>query len=167
MTAERLIPVAIKRGEIKREKRVMARFNVLAAAMSVAILATPCVSALAAETAETTGKAPARVEATTDAKIKKITLTPKAAERLGILIDEVRADPSGRLIVPYASVLYDLSGKAWVYISAEPLTFVRGPVEIDTIKGDNVYLTDGPPVGTKLLVAGVPQVFGTEVKVGH
>ena len=159
MTAERFIPVAIK-----REKRVMARFNVLAAAMSVAILATPCVSALAAET---TGKAPARVEATTDAKIKKITLTPKAAERLGILIDEVRADPSGRLIVPYASVLYDLSGKAWVYISAEPLTFVRGPVEIDTIKGDNVYLSDGPPVGTKVLAAGVPQVFGTEVKVGH
>jgi hypothetical protein len=159
MTAERVIRVAIK-----REKRVMARFNVLAAAMSVAILATPCVSALAAET---TGIAPARVEATTDAKIKKITLTSKAAERLGILIDEVRADPSGRLIVPYASVLYDLSGKAWVYISAEPLTFVRGPVEIDTIKGDNVYLSDGPPVGTKVLAAGVPQVFGTEVKVGH
>jgi hypothetical protein len=159
MTAERFVPVAIK-----RENRVMARFNILAAAISVAVLATPCVSALAAET---TGTAPARVEATADAKIKKITLTPKAAERLGILIDEVRADPSGRLIVPYASVLYDLSGKAWVYISAEPLSFVRGPVEIDTIKGDNVYLTDGPPVGTKVLAAGVPQVFGTEVKVGH
>jgi hypothetical protein len=148
----------------KRKKRVMARFNILAAAMFGTILATPCVFALAAEMA---GVAPARVEATTDAKIKKITLTPKAAERLGILIDEVRADPSGRLIVPYASILYDLSGKAWVYISAEPLTFVRGPVEIDTIKGDNVYLSDGPPVGTKVLAAGVPQVFGTEVKVGH
>ncbi|MGY3622577.1 hypothetical protein [Bradyrhizobium sp. USDA 10063] len=159
MSAERFIPVAIK-----REIPVMARFNVLAAAISVAILATLFLSAL---TAEMTGTAPARVEATTDAKIKKITLTPKAAERLGILIDEVRADPSGRLIVPYASVLYDLSGKAWVYISAEPLTFVRGPVEIDTIKGDNVYLTDGPPVGTKVLAAGVPQIFGTEVKVGH
>jgi hypothetical protein len=135
-----------------------------AAAMSVAILATSFGWALAAET---TDKAPARVEATIDAKIKKITLTPKAAERLGILIDEVRADPSGRLIVPYASVLYDLSGKTWVYISAEPLTFVRGPVEIDTIKGDNVYLSDGPPVGTKVLAAGVPQVFGAEAKVGH
>jgi multidrug efflux pump subunit AcrA (membrane-fusion protein) len=159
MTAERLIPVAIK-----REKRAMARFNILAAAISAAVIATPCVSALAAEA---TGVAPARVEATTDAKIKKITLTPKAAERLGILIDEVRADPSGRLIIPYSSVLYDLSGKTWVYISADPLTFVRGPVEIDTIKGDNVYLSDGPPVGTKVLAAGVPQIFGTEVKVGH
>jgi hypothetical protein len=30
-----------------------------------------------------------------------------------------------------------------------------------------VYLSDGPPTGTKVLAAGVPQVFGTEVRVGH
>jgi hypothetical protein len=135
-------------------------------AASAACLAASCPSALAAE--PTVKKsAPARVEATNDAKIKKVTLTPKAAERLGILIDEVRADPSGRRIVPYASILYDLSGKTWVYISSDPLTFVRGAVEIDSIKGDNVYLNDGPPTGTKVLASGVPQVFGTEVKVGH
>ena len=109
MTTGRAVSIAMK-----REKPVMARFNTLAAATLVAVLATPCVSTPAAET---TVKAPALVEATTDAKIKKITLTPKAAERLGILIDEVRADPSGRLIVPYASVFYDLSGRTWVYIS--------------------------------------------------
>ena len=143
----------------------MARLNVLMAVASVACLAASCASALAAESAAKI--APARVEATLDAKIKKVTLTPKAAERLGIQIDEVRADPSGRRIVPYTSVLYDLTGKTWVYISADPLTFVRGAVEIDTIKGDNVYLSDGPPAGTKVLAAGVPQVFGTEVKVGH
>ena len=145
----------------------MSRFNILATAISAACLALPCVSALSAE-AVTVGRAtPAHVETTLDAKIKKITLTPKAAERLGIQIDEVRADPSGRRIVPYTSVLYDLTGKTWVYISADPLTFVRGAVEIDTIKGDNVYLSDGPPTGTKVLAAGVPQVFGTEVRVGH
>ena len=144
----------------------MARFTVLMLAAFTVCLAAPCASALAAETAVKTIM-PARVEATNDAKIMKVTLTPKAAERLGIVIDEVRADPSGRRIVPYASVLYDLTGKTWVYISADPLTFVRGAVVIDTIKGDNVYLSDGPPAGTKVLAAGVPQVFGTEVKVGH
>ena len=60
----------------------MARFNVSVVATSAACLA---VLALALA-AETTGKAaPARVEDTGDAKIKKITLTPKAAERLGVL----------------------------------------------------------------------------------
>jgi hypothetical protein len=148
------------------EERLMARFTVLMVAAFTVRLAAHCASALAAET-PVKKIMPARVEATSDAKIMKVTLTPKAAERLGIVIDEVRADPSGRLIVPYASVLYDLTGKTWVYISADPLTFVRGAVVIDTIKGDNVYLTDGPPAGTKVLAAGVPQVFGTEVKVGH
>ena len=160
MTAARFTSTAIK-----REDRLMARFNVLMVAASVACLAVSCASALAAESAAKI--TPARVEATLDAKIKKVTLTPKAAERLGIQIDEVRADPSGRLIVPYASVLYDLTGKTWVYISADPLTFFRGAVEIDSIKGDNVYLSDGPPAGTKVLAAGVPEVFGSEVKVGH
>jgi hypothetical protein len=150
---------------VKREERLMARRNMLMVAVSTACLAMSCASDLAAEAvAKIT---PARVEATLDAKIKKVTLTPKAAERLGILIDEVRADPSGRRIVPYGSVLYDLTGKTWVYISADPLTFFRGAVEIDTIKGDNVYLSDGPPTGTKVLAAGVPQVYGAEVKVGH
>ena len=144
----------------------MVRFTVLMLAAFAACLAAPRVSALAAETA-VKKILPARVEATIDAKIMKVTLTPKAAERLGIVIDEVRADPSGRLIVPYASVLYDLTGKTWVYVSADPLTFVRGAVVIDTIKGDNVYLSEGPPAGTKVLAAGVPQVFGSEVKVGH
>ena len=150
----------------EREERLMARFTGLVVTAFTACLAVPCASALAAET-PVKKIMPARVEATNDAKIMKVTLTPKAAERLGVVIDEVRADPSGRRIVPYASVLYDLTGKTWVYISADPLTFVRGAVVIDTIKGDNVYLTDGPPAGTKVLAAGVPQVFGSEVKVGH
>jgi hypothetical protein len=159
MTAARFVAKTVK-----REERLMAGFNVLAVAAAAACLGVSCAPALAAPAVH---NAPARVEATPDAKIKKVTLTPKAAERLGIQIDEVRVDPSGRRIVPYASVLYDLTGKTWVYISADPLTFVRGAVEIDTIKGENVYLKDGPPPGTKVLAAGVAQVFGTEVGVGH
>jgi|Tabmets5t2r1_1033131.scaffolds.fasta_scaffold115344_2 multidrug efflux pump subunit AcrA (membrane-fusion protein) len=151
---------------VKRENRLMVRFNALMVGASAACLAASCLSALAAEST-VKKSAPARVEATLDAKIKKVTLTPKAAERLGIQIDEIRVDPSGRRIVPYSSVLYDLTGKTWVYISADPLTFFRGAVAVDTIKGDNVYLSDGPPAGTKVLAAGVPEVFGSEVKVGH
>ena len=143
----------------------MARFNFnfLAVAAPAVCLGVSCAPALAAEPA--VQSTPARVEATPDATIKKVTLAPKAAERLGIQIDEVRVDPAGHRIVPYSSILYGLTGQAWVYISADPLTFVRGAVTIDTIKGENVYLSDGPPPGTKVLSAGVPQVFGTEVGV--
>jgi hypothetical protein len=143
----------------------MTGFKFLAVTASAACLGLSCAPALAAETP--VHGAPARVETTADAAIKKVTLTPKAAERLGILMDEVREDPSGRRIVPYASVFYDLAGRTWVYTSAEPLTFVRAAVQIDTIKGENVYLKEGPPPGTKVLGAGVAQVFGVEVGVGH
>ena len=77
---------------------------------------------------------PARVEVKLEAKIKKVTVTAKEAERLGILIDDVRTDASGRRIVTYASVLYDLTGTTWVCTSADSLTFIRGAVEIDDLK---------------------------------
>ena len=78
-----------------------------------------------------------------------MTLTPKAAERLGIELDEVRVDPSGRRIIPYSAVLYDLTGKTWVYVHSDPMSFVREAVTIEIIKGENVYLKDGPAPGTK------------------
>lgn len=110
---------------------------------------------------------PARMGAIPDSTFKKVTLTSKAAERLGIEIDEVRIDPAGRKIVPYSAVFYDLKGNTWVYVSIDPLAFVRAAVRIETIKNENVYLSDGPSPGTKVLAAGVPQVFGAEVGVGH
>ena len=70
-------------------------------------------------------------------------------------------------IVPYTAVLYDLTGGTWVYVHSDPMAFVRQAIKIDTIKGNNVYLSDGPSLGTKVLAAAVPQVFGTEKGVGH
>lgn len=153
----------------------MRHFIVLALAASAGLCSSP------AGSAESAGHvAPARVEAMmapdaalgkaadpSGASIKKIILTRKAAERLGIELDEVRVDPAGRRIVPYTSVLYDLTGKTWVYVRSDELTFFREAVSIDTIHGDNAYLKEGPTAGTKVLAAGVAQVFGTEAKVGH
>lgn len=143
----------------------MTRFNTLTVAASAACLGVVCAQAVAADTVAQSK--PVKVETTGGVTLKKITLAQKAAERLGIQIDEVRVDPSGRRIVPYSSILYDLTGRTWVYVYAEPMTFVREAVKIDTIKGENVYLSDGPPTGTKVLATGVPQVFGLEVGVGH
>lgn len=143
----------------------MTRSSFLAAVASVAILGLCCAPSPAAEMPA--HSKPAQVDAIAGSSLKKVTLTPKAAERLGVQIDEVRADMSGRRIVPYTAVLYDLTGGTWVYVHSDPMVFVRQAVTIDTIKGNNVYLSDGPSLGTKVLAAAVPQVFGTEAKVGH
>ncbi len=110
---------------------------------------------------------PARVEAIPGSTLKKVTLTAKAAQRIDVQTVEVRTDPSGKHVVPYAAVLYDKQGATWVYVTTEPLAFVRHAITIDLIRGENATLKAGPAIGAKVLVVGVPQVYGAEFGVGH
>jgi hypothetical protein len=115
---------------------------------------------------------PAPPIAETQAKIKRlgfgislITLPAKAASRLDITTAEIREDQSGRKITPFSSIIYDLDGDAWVYTVPEPLSFVRESVVVALVKGNDVYLEEGPPAGTKVVTVGVPELYGTEVGV--
>jgi hypothetical protein len=72
-----------------------------------------------------------------------------------------------RKIVPYAAVIYGPRGETWVYTNPEPLTFIRNPIVIDYIEGDQVVLSDGPPPGTKVVTVGAAELYGTESGVGH
>ena len=71
-----------------------------------------------------------------------------------------------RMVVPYSAVIYDLQGATWVYVSPEPLVFVREPVTIDYIQGDLAVLSDGPPVGTEVATVGVAELYGADTGVG-
>jgi hypothetical protein len=71
-----------------------------------------------------------------------------------------------RKVIPYAAVLYDAKGNTWVYTNPEPLVFVRQSIQIDTIVGDDVFLGDGPPVGTAVVTVGGAELYGTEFGVG-
>ena len=120
---------------------------------------------------------PAHVEKVEGTELNRLTLTARAAERIGIQTATVRdAPPSARRaasgnemqrkVVPYAAVIYGLNGETWVYISPEPLLFVRQPVSVDYIEGDTVVLSDGPPLGTVVVTAGAAELFGIEFGVG-
>ena len=75
-------------------------------------------------------------------------------------------DGKKRKIIPYSAVLYDAEGHSWVYTNPEPLVFIRQPIQIDTIVGDEAILADGPPVGTAVVTVGGAELFGTEFGVG-
>jgi hypothetical protein len=72
-----------------------------------------------------------------------------------------------RLTVPNSAVIYDPRGDAWVYTSPEPLVFVRHRIKLDYIEGDLAVLSDGPPAGTAVVLAGAAELFGAESKVGY
>jgi hypothetical protein len=71
-----------------------------------------------------------------------------------------------RKLIPYAAVLYDAKGNTWVYANPEPLVFIRQPIQIDTILGDEAKLIAGPRVGTAVVTVGGIELFGTEFGVG-
>ena len=100
----------------------------------------------------------------------RLTLTAKAAERLGIQTKPVLTGPvrgKQRSVVPYSAVLYDANGDTWVYISSEPLTYVRERIAVDFIQRSQAVLTDGPGPGTAVVTVGAAELHGTETGVGH
>jgi hypothetical protein len=73
---------------------------------------------------------------------------------------------SMRKIIPYSALIYDLDGSTWIYVSPEPLVFVREPVTVDFIEGDRVILSEGPSVGTAVATVGVAELYGADTGVG-
>jgi hypothetical protein len=138
-------------------------------ALGLAVLG--CRAPTTEETAEE--EAPAIVEAIDgQEELHRITLTERAAERLGIQTVEVMPAATGGTRVPYSAVIYDASGVAWAYVvDGTPLVFVRQAVTIGDVvvdaAGDYAVLTDGPEPGTSVVAVGVAELFGAEFSVGH
>lgn len=116
-------------------------------------------------TAKAPPESPAAVEKQASG-IARITLKGRAAERLGIEFAEVKK-AGQRLEAPYKTLLYDTSGREWVFISPEPNVFMRTEVKVEHIDGETVYFAKGPPAGTKLVTSGIAQLYGIEFGVGR
>jgi hypothetical protein len=97
--------------------------------------------------------------------LKTLTLSEKAAERLGVETAAV-AGSGSQMTIPYAAVVYDASGKTWTYVNDSPLTYKRAEITVDTIDGDTARLSAGPPSGTVVVTTGAAELYGAEIGVG-
>lgn len=97
--------------------------------------------------------------------LKKVTLTERATERLGIDTAPVTRDGAA-LIVPSSALWLDVEGVFWVYTNPDPNVFIRRAVVVEDDDGSLAVLSDGPPEGAAVVSTGVPELFGTEVGVG-
>jgi hypothetical protein len=146
----------------------------------VAILITACLclagcaaTATSSEAADGSGDA-AKADSIGDTSLKRVTLAQAAADRLAIrtaVVGETKVASSGRKkvarrVIPYAAVLYDVNGDAWVYTVPEPLVYVRHRITVDYVDGDRAVLSEGPPPGTAIVTVGVAELYGIEVGVG-
>jgi hypothetical protein len=105
---------------------------------------------------------PARVERIGQTNLNRVILTADASKRLDIQTAQI-TDPK---VVPYAAMFYDLRGTTWVYTNPAPLTFVRQSISVDSINGDRALLSVAIPIGTKVVIVGAPELYGTEFPGG-
>ena len=108
---------------------------------------------------------PAKVEPIAGTEFNQVVLTERAAQRLGVETGAVEMAGS-QMVVPYAAVIYGLSGETWVYTVNAPLTYSRAPITIAHIDGDMAVITDGPAVGTEVVTVAVAELYGTDTGVG-
>ncbi len=97
--------------------------------------------------------------------IKELTLSSKAAERLGVETAPVAASGSS-LTVPYAALIYDAQGLTWSYVNSAPLVYIREKVTVDRIEGETAILSAGPAAGTTVVTTGAAELYGAEIGVG-
>lgn len=97
-----------------------------------------------------------------------LTLSELAEKRLGIRTEPVRSVGTGSaatLVVPYSALVYDADGSSWAFSEPRPHTYVRVPLAIRRIAGDEVQLKSGPPAGTPVVVVGAPELVGAEAGI--
>jgi hypothetical protein len=97
--------------------------------------------------------------------LKTLTLSDKAAERLGVETAAV-AGSGAQTTIPYAAIVYDAAGKTWTYVNESALTYKRAEITVAEIDGETAKLTAGPPSGALVVTTGAAELYGAEIGVG-
>jgi hypothetical protein len=112
-----------------------------------------------------TGEKPARLEKLGGGQPARVILTETGAKRIGLQTTAVRESAAAQQTsIPYSAVLYDNQGKSWAYTNPETLVFVRQPVTIVRVDGDQAILSVGPPLGASVVTIGAAELYGAETE---
>ena len=119
------------------------------------------------EVTYSSGYAPSHVEDAAEGEVPHVRLTDLGADRLRLRTQRVR-QLGTRTVVPYAALIYDAEGSAWVY-TADGLTFVREQVSVSRVAGNRVLVSRGPSPGTRVVTTGAAELYGSELGIegGH
>jgi hypothetical protein len=131
-----------------------------------ATVAMALVAGCSSEAASAEKITPVVLDTIPDSKLKQVTLTADAAERIGLVTGKITSGGGSEITVPYGAVIYDPDGAAWAYVVKGDHVYLREELTIDRIVDDVVYLSAGPAVGTEVAVIGVAELFGAETGIG-
>jgi hypothetical protein len=139
-----------------------------AAALAVLAVGTSLSACTEVKSADKEHYSPATITPVKGEKdLVSVTLTQEGADRIDLATGSVARGAGGRKVIPYAALLYEKDGSAFVYTNPKGLTYLRAHIEVDRVAGDRVLLREGPAVGTKVVTTGAPQVHGAELEYGE
>ena len=130
--------------------------------IALLILASLLTACAPAATGKEEGVKPVTLEPVAGTDLNHVILTADAAKRLDIQTAAVHDGGTQGTVIPYDAVLYEANGNTWVYVSLEPLVFVRQAIVIDHIKGNEAFLSEGPDSGAMVVTLGAAELYGSE-----
>jgi hypothetical protein len=134
--------------------------------VTVLVIAAAAVSACGGSSNDENGGGdPVTVEPVKGADVSRVSLTARAAKRLGIETAKVGRHGARQTVVPYGAVLYTADGSTFTYTSPEPRVYVRAPITVVRIDGAQAILSSGPRVGTDIVTVGSQELYGSEYEV--
>jgi hypothetical protein len=136
-----------------------------ACGLAVAVAALVCAGCTEVESEPAAGYEPSKLEPVKGQDgFQRVTFTPEGAKRVGLRTATVRRRGK-HTVVPYAALLYSPEGRAYVYTSPRPLEYLRAEIQVQSIEGDRMVLSGGPPAGSEVVTVGAAEVYGTELEV--
>ena len=85
---------------------------------------------------------------------------------LGVTHNVVKQQSRGAAVsIPYASVVYDPSGRTYTFVAVGKLTYVETPISIASISGKTAYLRRGPRAGAQIVSTGAEELYGVQTGV--
>jgi hypothetical protein len=107
---------------------------------------------------------PYKLEAIKGTDLNRVTLADEVAARIDLQTVQVRR--SGKVtVVPHEALIYNPFGKVFVYTRPEPRTYLRAPIKVSRVVGDDVLLSNGPPPGTEIVTVGAAELLATEYEI--
>ena len=107
---------------------------------------------------------PYTVEGPEDAAIKRVKMEDATAALLPVELTTVR-ERGKRTVVPHNAVIYNPDGDAFVYTKPQAETYIRAPIDIARVDGDDATLSKGPAAGTKIVTTGSAELLATEYEI--
>jgi hypothetical protein len=113
--------------------------------------------------------APSSLESLGEEGFYRITISERAAQRIGLQTAAVESASDGgqqRLRIPHGAVVYDPEGGAWTYTSSATLVFQREAITVNRVDGDMAWLDSGPANGAMVVSVGAAELYGLEFGIG-